>query len=223
MNGCKSIDELIAYLSEMPSNERVTNPYDRHDPFAAVRRENLRIYLGEHQRIGTQVVLLGEAPGYQGCRLTGIPFTSEAIMLRGVPELDLLGSEKGYQKSDEFERVHNEPSATIVWQTLARFRFRPLLWAAFPLHPHQPGNAWSNRAPLRAEVASGRPVFLAVAALLNISQIVPIGNVAHRSLVEAGITAEKIRHPAQGGKNEFVAGIERLVQDDMFRTMLTAG
>ncbi|MEX2465175.1 MAG: hypothetical protein WD428_04775, partial [Gaiellaceae bacterium] len=42
---------------------------------APVRRERLAAYLEEHA--GAAWILVGEAAGYRGARVSGIPFTSE--------------------------------------------------------------------------------------------------------------------------------------------------
>ena len=44
------------------------------------RRENLKLYLEKMKKLNPSFLLLGEAPGYKGCRLTGIPFSSEKIL-----------------------------------------------------------------------------------------------------------------------------------------------
>jgi hypothetical protein len=44
-----------------------------------------------------------------------------------------------------------ERTSTVVWDMLARIGERVLLWNAFPLHPHEPGNPLSNRVHTRAE------------------------------------------------------------------------
>ena len=47
------------------------------EPLNAVRRKNLELYLSDLASRKPTVLLIGEAPGYQGSRLTGVPFTSE--------------------------------------------------------------------------------------------------------------------------------------------------
>ncbi|CAN5732424.1 uracil-DNA glycosylase [soil metagenome] len=210
MTGKHSIASLIALLAATPSTETVFNPYDASTDCGATCRCNLSLYLNELLCRQTTTLLLGEAPGYQGCRLTGIPFTSEHILLNGVPSLGMLGVAKGYRRSTTGDRLKKEPSATIVWQALELFQFLPLLWPAFPYHPHKPGNGQSNRVPTSKEIAFGRPVWQQLVEIMGIEQIVAIGNVAHGSLAAAGIEAKKIRHPSQGGKPQFVEGIRLL-------------
>ncbi|MPN64510.1 hypothetical protein SDC9_212285 [bioreactor metagenome] len=46
--------------------------------------------------------------------------------------------------------------------------------------------------------------------MFNIEKVVAMGNKAEESLKKLGISCEKVRHPAQGGKNEFVEGIRMI-------------
>jgi uracil-DNA glycosylase len=210
-----SITAFIASLAEIPSTETAFNPWNAETDPDAIRQTNLSLYLNELLSRRTTMLLLGEAPGYQGCRLTGLPFTSEHILMHGVPSLGMFGEDRGYRLSRATDRLKKEPSGTIVWQTLARFDFLPLLWPAFPFHPHKPGNPQSNRPPTTKEVVFGRPFWQQLVEIMGIEEIAAVGNVGHRSLAAAGIDAVKIRHPSQGGKNDFVEGIRRLVMGDL--------
>ncbi len=46
------------------------------------------------------------------------------------------------------------------------------------------------------------------------NKVVAVGNKAEHSLQKLGIDCQKVRHPAQGGKNEFVRGIKRLKEEN---------
>src|SRR3954453_6128428 len=109
---------------------RTTNFY-REGAGAGVRCRRLEAYLAA--RRSATVLLVGEAPGYRGARVSGIPFTSER-QLSGVGPA--------------------EATATIVQRVLAELGLegQGLLWNVVPTHP---GPACSNRRPLRAEVAAG--------------------------------------------------------------------
>jgi uracil DNA glycosylase superfamily protein len=93
-----------------------------------LRRARLERYLRERCR--TRILLVGEAPGYRGARVSGIPFTSERQLSGRGPA---------------------EATATIVQRTLAELGLENavLLWNLVPTHP---GTAESNRQPSRAEV-----------------------------------------------------------------------
>jgi uracil-DNA glycosylase len=100
---------------------------------SALRRERLRSYL--ESRRGTRLVLIGEAAGYRGARVSGIPFTSERQLTGAGPA---------------------EATATIVHRVLAKLGVADevLLWNVVPTHP---GDESSNRPPTRAEVAAALP------------------------------------------------------------------
>jgi uracil-DNA glycosylase len=142
-------------------------------------RGRLARYLA--QREDAPLLLVGEAAGYRGARVSGIPFTSERQLTGKGPA---------------------EASATIVHRTLAELGIedRVLLWNVVPTHP---GTKTSNRAPTRAEVAASR-VFLA--DVTRGRSVVAVGRVAADAL-----DAPYVRHPSHGGAREFAAGLRRML------------
>jgi hypothetical protein len=95
---------------------------------ADLRRQRLHDYLERHAR--TPLLLVGEAAGYRGTRVSGIPFTSERQLTGSGPA---------------------ESTATIVRRTLDELDLEALCWNVVPTHP---GTAGSNRRPTREEVAA---------------------------------------------------------------------
>ncbi|MGE3798815.1 MAG: uracil-DNA glycosylase [Thermomicrobiales bacterium] len=206
------IARFVEELGAIQAGPNTFNPWNTETAAGAVCRHNLSLYLHTLFQRDVRIMLLGEAPGYQGCRLTGISFTSEALLVAGVPTLDILGESGGYRRVPSDFRLSKEPSATIVWSTLAEFGVLPVLWPAFPFHPHRPGDPRSNRPPTSAEVRFGLPIWRRLALVMNISTFVAVGNVGHASLAAGGIDAPKLRHPSHGGKPQFVQGIRALVE-----------
>jgi hypothetical protein len=200
------LDALLHALQYFPPSDHAFNPYAH-----PTRRDNLARYLRHAQARGDGVLMVMEAPGYRGCRLTGIPVTSRQVMLEGVPALQAFGD--GYTDAPEagFEAYYREQSATIVWELLARLNVLPLLWNAFPLHPHQAGKPASNRTPTPAEVTQGRALLAQALEAFAPRKVIAVGNVAHSTLIALGVACHKVRHPAQGGKHDFVAGMERVL------------
>jgi uracil-DNA glycosylase len=138
-------------------------------------RERLGAYL--EARRGAQIVLVGEAAGYRGARVSGIPFTSERQLTgRGLAEA----------------------SATIVHRVLRELGLEGdvLLWNVVPTHP---GTASSNRRPTAAEAAAGLPF---LEPLTQGRRVVAVGRLA-----EAVTGAPYVRHPAHGGVRQFSAGM----------------
>lgn len=203
------IDRLSGYQDATLREQRactVFNQYSYRYPENAIKRDNLRLYLHVLSQNNSGMMLVGEAPGYRGCRLTGIPFTSEDLLRNsfapglGNPGFKTKGSTK-------------EQTASIVWGTLNTYDLRyrlPLLWNAFPFHPHKIKNPCSNRNPTRQELDAGEPFILDLISLFKIRSFVAIGNTAAATLSKIGIYCRIIRHPSFGGKREFAKGIETL-------------
>jgi uracil-DNA glycosylase len=140
-------------------------------------RDRLRAYL--ETRAAAPVLLVGEAAGYRGARVSGIPFTSER-------QLTGLGPA--------------EATATIVHRVLAELGLtgRVLLWNLVPTHP---GTAASNRAPTSAEIRAAAPF---LDELARGRTVVPVGRLAH-----AALGGDYVRHPSHGGGAGFRAGLLR--------------
>lgn len=206
----RRFDRFIASLACVRLSDRAFNQYAD----SAIRRRNLKRYLEEIDAIGPDTLLVGEAPSHRGGRLTGIAFVSERIMLDGVAIASrpghILGS--GYRKATEGPELSTEASATMVWAAIAEIDPLPMLWNAFPFHPFERGNPRTNRMPEAAELVIGQQFLAALMRLFEFRSIVAVGNQAALSLSRIEIEHEKVRHPSQGGKQKFVAGIERLTQ-----------
>src|SRR5438309_9061677 len=83
---CKEIDNFLQLLKNSPSGA-VFNPWwqvDKQNDIGAtapaIRRKQLTAYL--HKRLGkAKLVVIGEALGYRGGHFSGIPMTSERMLL----------------------------------------------------------------------------------------------------------------------------------------------
>jgi hypothetical protein len=211
------IDRFVASLAGTEVSDRACNQFSRDAGDLqgnAVRRRNLRLYLGQMAEIAPSILLIGEAVSYRGGRLTGIAFVSESLMLSGVETRGgrLLGADRGYRKATPGPRLSTEASATMVWGTIREIEPLPLLWNAFPFHPFHPDDADSNRAPSAAELLIGERFIEGLMRLFAFEKIVAIGNHASLSLQRMDVEHTKVRHPSQGGKNLFVEGMARVSQ-----------
>jgi uracil-DNA glycosylase len=146
---------------------------------APLLRERLERYLDE--RASAAVLLVAEAPGYRGTRVSGVPLTSERQLTGDGPA---------------------EATATIVHRVLGELGAADdvLLWNVVPTHP---GDTRSNRRPTRAEVVCGLEF---ARTLARGRSVVPIGRVAHAALGGA-----YVRHPSHGGATAFAAGLHALL------------
>jgi uracil-DNA glycosylase len=177
MTSVTTCQDLVAALAAAPIGTTF-NQY-REGPRAALLRRRLGAYL--LAKAGADVLLVGEAAGYRGARVSGIPFTSERQLSGRGPA---------------------EATATIVHGVLAELALEEhvLLWNVVPTHP---GTASSNRPPTHAEIAAGAPFVERLAAGRS---VIAVGRIAQRAL-----GASYLRHPSHGGAPEFRAGLVELL------------
>ena len=152
--------------------------------------------------VNPKFLLLGEAPGYKGCRLSGLAFTSERIL-----------SENAFFQNEPVEfinanrKLESEMAATIVWGQIAQLEEKPLIWNIFPFHPHSVGDLESNRTPTRAELEEGRLFLELLLEIFEIKKIIALGRKSESQLEKIGLPFAYIRHPSNGGKEEFITGL----------------
>ncbi len=147
---------------------------------APLLRERLAAYL--RARSDASLLLVGEAAGYRGARVSGLPFTSERQLTGAGPA---------------------EATATIVHRVLAELALAEevLLWNVVPTHP---GTEGANRPPSAAEVAAGVRF---ARRLARGRRVLAVGRVAERAL-----GAPYLRHPSHGGAGAFASELARAVR-----------
>ena len=171
---------MHGFVDEL-ADVRIGNTFNQYaaGPRAHLLRARLRAYLAS--RADAPILLVGEAPGYRGARVSGIPFTSERQLTGTGPA---------------------EATATIVHRVLAGLGLEQdvLLWNVVPTHP---GTETTNRAPSRAEVRDGAAFARRLAPGRH---VIAVGRVA-----AAALRAPYVRHPSRGGARRVVDELRRLV------------
>ncbi len=190
------LKRFTRHLQDESFEAGVTNFYSAKR--TNLQRANLERYLMFMSEQHSDTLLVGEAPGYNGCRLTGVPFSSEHIIREGVCDGKVFGIHNGYKASTK--RVKKEQSASAMWSVLEGLDTLPLLWNAFPFHPYNEGNIDSNRKPNAKELAIGRYYLKELIEMFQIKDVIAVGNVADTVLIKMGIEHTKVRHPSYGGK-----------------------
>ncbi len=168
---------------------RIGRTYNQYGD-SQVRRARLAAYLDAHD--DAPILLVGEAAGYRGARVSGIPFTSERQLTGEGPA---------------------EATATVVHRTLHELGLADavLLWNVVPTHP---GTATSNRRPSRAEVEAAAPF---LRALRRGRATIAVGRLA-----EAVTGAPYVRHPSHGGAVAFAEGLRAAATIGRRRTRCAA-
>jgi uracil-DNA glycosylase len=164
--------ELVGRLAEA----RIGRTFNQYAA-SQLRRQRLVDYLDS--RTDAKLALVGEAAGYRGARVSGIPFTSERQLTGSGPA---------------------EATATIVHRVLAKLGVEDevLLWNVVPTHP---GSETSNRRPTLNEVQAASPF---LDELTRGRVTIAVGRLA-ASVLEAPY----IRHPSHGGAVAFEDGLRR--------------
>jgi len=159
-----------------------------------------------------KLMIVGEAAGYRGNRFTGIPFTSEYMLLNHA-----FFKGKGFAPSSNRPQPCREASACIVWETFDLISEPFLLWGMVPFHPHKPGKPLSNRAPTRPEVEAGMEFFRDMRRMFPQAKLIAAGRVAERMLAAGDFVHTAVRHPSHGGKADFQRGVLSVAQSSGLR------
>jgi len=216
----KQLDKFLRLLKASPSGA-VFNPWWQideendtgpHSP--AIRRKHLTVYFRE--RLGkARLAIIGEALGYRGGHFSGIPMTSERILVHKQQNIVAGIKPRLTSKPSVCADGFSEPTATIVWGALLKTGVLPdefVLWNAFPWHSFDPRRGLlSNRMPNKSEQLSGRRALKAFLELFACEQIVALGKIAAAQLKQLGLDARYVRHPASGGAKLFRQQIAKIV------------
>jgi len=202
------ISEFVDSLGKCLCFNNVENQYASSFKYYEITKNNLTQYLKSMYLLKPKIILVGEAPGYNGCRWSGVPFTSENNITAEYFNDLLFGFKNGFKVRD-INHVQKEASATIVWNVLKGFNKLPLMWNAFPFHPYRDDNLESNRTPIKVELDYGKQKLEEIIKIFSIEKIIAVGSIAYETLQKMNIKCNKIRHPANGGKREFIEGIKR--------------
>jgi hypothetical protein len=199
------IEEFIMELAKQKNTSKIANPYLNDD-----LADNLRVYLTHMNKTqGKRVLLVGEAPGYKGCKMTGIPFTSGRVFEK--IDHPLL---KQIRPKLKISQLEAENTASIVWSYLSTRKSVPLFWNSFPFHPHPKGHVNKNRAPNAEEIKLGRDYLKKLYALYQPDRVAGIGHkgveCAKKSFPDEKIVY--IRHPSYGGKSDFIWGMNNIIE-----------
>lgn len=183
------------YADTCPIHDRRGAPTSRSEMLqnmleAAVHREVDSIWIGRDL-------------GYRGGRRTGLALTDDVHVEIHAARwgLKMVRPTKG-------EAVA-ERTAAVIWRILRQVDTPVFLWNVFPLHPHDPGDPFSNRSHTSKEAALGEDLLLHLIQLLRPKRLIAIGNDAAHSALRLAANQEviKVRHPSYGGQSEFLAGM----------------
>jgi hypothetical protein len=211
-----ALEQVVGTLADTQFKGPVFNPWADVDRLNGtgqtgpdIRRQQLGSFF-RARRERAKWVLVGEAMGYQGGHFSGVPMTSERILLghmrgAGIAPADVLPDLQPRRTSRPSLKPtgFTEPTATIVWgamRDVGMDPFRVVLWNTFAWHPYRSARGLlSNRRPKKGELERGMPALRSVLGLFPGARVAAVGRIAAACLREDGFDVVEMRHPAHGG------------------------
>lgn len=200
--------EFVKQLSAVRF-ENAFNPYaDQcavHDlPDAAQRRASaLTAILDAACAVEIDSLWIGRDLGYRGGRRTGLALTDDIHVTTHAHRWNVL------LDRHTLGSPISERTASVIWGVLDQIKAPVFLWNVFPLHPHEPGNPFTNRLHNVRERRVGEEILSQLVNLLRPKRIIALGNDADKTARRFAETCQvvKARHPSYGGQTEFLRQI----------------
>ena len=192
--------------------ENTFNPYSErcavHDLDDAPRTRSRVLQSMLETAVGCEIdsLWIGRDLGYRGGRRTGLAFTDDVNVQAHTERWGL-----SMHRPTKGEAVA-ERTAAVIWRFLSQVKASIFLWNVFPLHPHEPGNPFSNRPHNSRERRAGEEFLSDLIALLQPRRLVAIGNDAAqttRRLYDPHRVI-RVRHPSHGGQSRFLTQMSEL-------------
>lgn len=203
--------------------ENVFNPYsdfcERYDVVNAseIRTNNLNAILNSAISNQTDTLWIGRDLGHRGGRRTGLALTDESHLqdLNVKWDTHLAKATKGIPIT--------ENTATAIWSILNSINENIFLWNVFPFHPHEENQPFTNRQHSGKERKIGKEILFELINILDVKNIVAIGNDAFditTSFKIKGVRIDKVRHPSFGGKTDFVNQMNKIYKLEVNKSQL---
>ncbi len=231
-----NLTSFIASLQAYRSTIDSFNPwadfdqvYDNAETSPIIRSAHLKEYLF-HRIDRAKYILVAEAVGFQGAKFSGIPLSSERILMgyhKEIEPTNILPNTM-FQRTSKIQAApskqvqqkgYAEPTATIAWKLLQQLPVSPydiIFWNIFPFHPFKPSaGQLTNRTPRVDELTLGLEYLNQLIALCP--QEVKIIAIGAKSANTIGNGCARVAHPANGGATRFRSELPKYVSASVLR------
>lgn len=230
------IKQFIEKLQEYKSDANVFNPWRDYDKCFDIGPEapNIRSKQMEQflniRMTSPKYLLVAEAIGYQGGKFTGMALTSERMLmgfhkfinssalLKDLESQRTSNSDNIILKETQRRFGFTEPTATIIWKEILRYKISPyqvITWNIFPFHPYNPKKGrLSNRTPTAVELEVGMHYTEILYEICPDITVISIGRYSNDALNRLGIKNYPVPHPANGNSLKFKSAIKGILDLD---------
>ncbi len=181
--------------------------YDRRD--APRRRATaLSAMLRRAAETPVDAIWIGRDLGYRGGRRTGLALTDDVHIGQHARRWNL----DVFEERPTIGNAVAERTAAVIWGMLEHIDARIFLWNVFPLHPHEPGDSFTNRQHNACERRAGEELMQQLIALLCPARIVAFGKdaAAAAQRITESVPVICVRHPSYGGQALFKEQVSEL-------------
>lgn len=193
--------------------ENTFNPYSDHcsiydsDDAPSLRANTLQAILEVAVDADIDALWIGRDLGYRGGRRTGLALTDDVHISAHIKRWGLHLTDRPTKG-----QVVAERTAAVIWSVLAEIEAPIFLWNAFPLHPHESNDPFSNRSHNTQERKTGEELLFQLISILKPRRLIAIGNDAAKTASRVAECHEvvQVRHPSYGGQKQFLEQIQHL-------------
>ncbi len=198
--------DLVDCIADVPSSPFVFNQYRDIDPLvdipsaAAIRRQNLALYLEAIYRLEPESIWVLETPSKEGAVRTGVPFTGDRLLDARSARLSVS---PGFSRATlpSAGMPAQSPTSRILWDVIGDSR-PPLLWNCVMVRTHR-GHIRENRNPEPRELVAHSEILRSVVNLFSGLPIVWVGQSASLASSILKLHGFAVRHPANDLKADF--------------------
>ncbi|OZM57185.1 hypothetical protein CIB95_06880 [Lottiidibacillus patelloidae] len=200
------IKSILTDFQMHESEDKVLNFYggDR----ISIQLYNLYKYLRKMNSYEPSILILGEHPHFAREARTGIPFTSEHVIVK-------MNDRHGVLEKDVYKLIgiRKDSFSALLWGQINKMSNPPLLWNLFPFYPHQENSPSNHRSLTIQEMEWGNQLLLKILeAYPSITKVFVIGNKLKYDHLNFPVDVDYLSPLEMGNPHAFVEDFNELLK-----------